>query len=87
MKVQTVREFSVSAVFTVDRTMEQVVEATARDKDLEKLVECITKGFPKEKTRPTKELRPFWNDRFKLTVMDSVIMCNERIVVPKELQL
>ncbi len=59
---------------------------TAKDEVLQQLVEEITKGFPEEKTKLEEaRLRPFWNDRLKLTVADGIVMCNDRVVVPKEM--
>ncbi len=84
---QTVQEFSVGEVLVINKNVEQVVEATAKDEVLQLLVEKITDGFPKEKTDLKEErLTPFWNDRLKLTIADGIVMCNDRVVVPREMQ-
>ncbi len=83
---KTVREFSVSAALVVDPTVDQVKEETMWNKVLQQLVGQISKGFPKERTNLKEELRAFWNDRHKLTVADGIVMCNDRIVVPRKLR-
>ncbi len=62
------------------------MDTTAKDKVLQQLVKEITKGFPEEKTKLDERLKPFWNNRLKLTVADGIVMCNDRVVVPKEMQ-
>ena len=83
---EELEEFSVGAVLVIDRNMEQVVETTAKDKVLQQLVKEITKLFPEEKTKLDERLRPFWNDGLKLTIANGIVMCNDRVVVPKEMQ-
>jgi len=67
-------------------TWEVIKRVTATDGDPIKLAEVIQTGFPTERNVLDERLRPYWDHRANLRIIDDVITMKDRILVPKPLQ-
>ena len=47
------------------------------------LAKCITTGFPSKKSEMPAEIQDFWEFRQGLSVSDTVVLYNDRIVIPE----
>jgi hypothetical protein len=76
-----VTEIGSSMAFSPRRLI-QLQEATAKDKALQKLKSTITTGWPDSKHKLEEEVRPFWDFREELAVIDSLLFKGQRIIIP-----
>ena len=68
-------------------TWERVKSATNANADLHELKQQhIIHGFPKYKNELTSSLQPYWRFRNDLSIIDEVIMFEDRIVIPPSLR-
>ena len=64
----------------------QIRNETANDPTLSKLREVIHEGWPATREKCHKALHNYWNFREELTIEDSLILKQERIVMPTTLR-
>lgn len=64
----------------------EVRNATASDVNLCTLQNFIVGGFPSDSTDIPFDIRPYWQYRDNLSIIDGVVMYNDRIVVPVALR-
>ena len=67
-------------------TWERVREATQTDFDLRAPAQTIVSGFPSSSDDLPEALRPFWQYREDLILVDGVIMKDNRILIPPSLR-
>lgn len=65
-------------------TREQFEQAQSNDRTLQQTKACIQSSWPAHKSLPD-ELRPFFKIRDELSVVDNLILRDERLVVPTSL--
>ena len=65
---------------------EEVKNATTCDASLSRLKEYILKGFPDKSESMPLDLQPYWKYRERLSIVDQIILYNDRIVVPPPLR-
>ena len=63
-------------------TLQDIKEETIKDCQLTKLKTYIVDGFPKHKHKCAEDIRSFYDYRESLTIIDSMIMKDKRIVIP-----
>ena len=68
----------------VDR-LQQYCDAQTTDVVCSKLKTYCTTGWPDKRHLPC-DIKPYWNHRGELTVVDNLLLCGHRIVVPVALQ-
>ena len=61
-------------------TSKQIKTATARDKHLSTIVQCLQKGW--STVRPNDELKPYYSRQSELSLYDGCILWGSRVVVP-----
>ena len=66
-------------------TWDRVKDETIRDPYMARLADVITNGFPAASSHLPPQLQPYWQYRDKLSIVDQVILFNERIVIPPSL--
>ena len=66
--------------------LEKVKRETLKDEVLQKLQKVMDEGWPKSKQECTKEVRPYWDSRYDLALIDGMLVKGTRIVIPKTLQ-
>ena len=67
-------------------TWERVRDSTSRDEILQLLKTLIQGGFPASRDNLPKTLQPFWQYRDRLSIVDEVVMMDDRILVPRQLR-
>lgn len=67
-------------------TMEELQEATRKDKVLVEVEKFVEEGWPANHRTVSEELKPYFMIREELSVVDNIVMRANRIVVPTVLQ-
>ena len=71
---------------TFSRKLDQLRKSTAQDNQLTRLSHYINTGFPHDKKNLPKDLQEFWNFRDTLSIINGLITCGSRIIVPHEMR-
>ena len=71
-----------SIVDITDTRLKQLVEDTANDLVLQRLLSVFQKGWPSSIKGLHQDLRPFWSIRDDISFMDGLLMCGSRIIIP-----
>ena len=66
--------------------LEQLKNASFRDKNYQELVHQIKVGFLNARHIVSPVLRPFWEGQHLLTSCDNIISMNDKLVIPTSLQ-
>ena len=67
-------------------TIENIREAAENDSEYKNLVTAIINGFPERADPEHAAIRPYWNVRDSLSVIEGVAVLNDRLVVPSSLR-
>ena len=62
-------------------TAAQITGGTTTDPVLAKVLGCIKEGWPEQ---ADDALKPFWQRRLELSVMDDCILWGSRVLIPKQ---
>ena len=81
----TIHEISVF-LNTDSTSIEQIQAETQNDTDLLTLLQYIMKGFPATSTECHESVKPYFNYRDELTVVDGLMLKGNCIVVPTKLR-
>ncbi|KFD67385.1 hypothetical protein M514_20421 [Trichuris suis] len=73
----------VDAVQSLPVTSRMIREETAKDPWLQKVIRCLSRGWPKVRA---PRLEPFYNRRQSLSITDGCLLFADRVVVPERLQ-
>ena len=65
--------------------LQQYREAQSSDAICSTLQKYCTSGWPDKRHLPSN-IKPYWKYRGELTIVDNMLLCNHRIVVPESLQ-
>ena len=65
---------------------EMVRNHSEQDQTLSDLAQFILEGFPDRKSKLPEQLWEFWDYRESLSMVDGVILCGQKIVIPVKLQ-
>jgi len=65
------------------KTLERVKLETARDETLQALMPYIMEGWPENRSNVEPEVRPFYDSRDELAVVDGIVFKGERVVIPR----
>ena len=68
-----------------DLNLERVKMAAVADPDYGKLMEAVTRGFPKNPKKLDPAVRAYWSVREELTVRDGLVVKGGQLVIPKQL--
>ena len=71
-----------SKLLISDEKLKQFQTETEHDETLKELKKQIKEGWPAERSKVPLSIRPYYNCRQELTIMEDVIMKDNRIVVP-----
>ena len=66
--------------------LEEIKEATANDPSLKELKDAIKSGWPETKSCTPASIQVYWNVRDELSEVESVILKNDRILVPSSMR-
>jgi len=67
-------------------TLDTVKHATANDEDSQMIIKTTLDGFPEDKQGLATVLEQYWKHRNELSVVNGVLLYNNRIVIPKSLR-
>ena len=67
-------------------TWERVKQETQADTHLVQLINYVVNGFPSKPADLPLPLQPYWSHREKLSVVDNVLMCEHRVLIPPTLR-
>ena len=69
-----------------DQKMSDLQTSTAFDPNMQQLLAVIKEGWPDHQNSCPSSVKPFWNYRDELSVMEGLIFKGERIVIPVALR-
>ena len=69
-----------------DRKMKEIKAHTEQDPQMDQLKQVILKGWPEERHLCPEQVLDYWNFRDELTVVDSLMLKGQKIVIPSALR-
>lgn len=69
-----------------DVRREELVKETRNDSELQKVKKVIIAGWPLTKKELDYTVRPYWDSREELAVLDDVVFKGDRVVIPKTMR-
>ena len=69
-----------------DQKMLDLQASTASDPDMQQLIAVIKEGWPDDRNSCPPLVKPFWNYRDELSLMEGLVFKGERIVIPVALR-
>ena len=69
-----------------DDKLREIKEETEKDETMQALVKIINKGWPSHKGNLSNSLKPLWNYKEQLAVVEGVVFKNGKIVIPLSLR-
>ena len=76
---------SVESQGSFSNKLDQLRKSTVQDEQLTRLKDYISTGFPCDKKNLPKDLHEFWPHKEMLSIESGLIICGNRIIVPKEM--
>ena len=73
-------------VFSNNTSMQSIQQETQNDAELQILLQYIMNGFPMTKDECHDAIKPYFNYREELTVVDGLVLKGQRIVIPSKLR-
>ncbi|XP_045036658.1 uncharacterized protein K02A2.6 [Daphnia magna] len=67
-------------------TRKRYAEATALDPTLQLLKTVIQKGWPEKRAQCPAAVKPYWSVRSELSMVEGILLCGSRLVVPMSLR-
>ena len=67
-------------------TRKRYAEATALDPTLQLLKTVIQTGWPEKRAQCPAAVKPFWSVRSELSMVEDILLCGSRLVVPMSLR-
>ena len=67
-------------------TRKRYVEATALDPTLQLLKTVIQTGWPEKRAQCPASVKPYWSVRSELSMVEDILLCGSRLVVPISLR-
>ena len=71
-----------SIVEVTDMRLKQLVEDTANDVVLQRLLSVFQEGWPDSIKSLHKDVRPYWSIRDDISFLDGLLLCGSRIIIP-----
>ena len=69
-----------------DQKMSDLRASTASDPDMQQRIAVLKEGWPNRRNSCPPLVKPFWNYRDELSVMEGLVLKGERIVIPVALR-
>ena len=61
---------------------EEIRKAMDKDPVLQKVIETMKKGWLKMRKKVSKELQPYFDRRFQLSLQRDCLLCGRRVIIP-----
>ena len=87
--VEELENFATQAVFTLPATtqrLSQIREAQLADEECAQIRNYCSQGWPAYMPHQPL-LRPYWENRAHFSIVDDLLLCDERIVIPRSMRL
>ncbi|XP_069110060.1 uncharacterized protein [Argopecten irradians] len=85
-EIETYVDFVMSNVQVSDRKLEEIQLETQNDEEMNVLAETILNGFPDKRSDCSPKIYDYWNVRNELSVVNGIIMRNNKVVIPRKLR-
>ena len=69
-----------------DEKLEEIKSETAKDSILQQVIQVMEEGWPETRKQCIEAAKPYWDYRGDLSVCKGVVLCGEKIVVPKSMR-
>ena len=69
-----------------DKKLEEIRNATKDDNELKELQNYVQQGWPDSPKDIPAMIRPYWNYRDEITVIDGVMFKSQKLMIPKVLR-
>ena len=69
-----------------EKERDEVLQETNKDKELQSLKRYISTGWPAKRSQIPVFLHPYWNFRDELTIENSILMKNSKVLIPETLK-
>ena len=69
-----------------DAPLDEVKAAAAKDPEILALKNAITHGFTDHRQQLNPTVQPYWGCRDRLTIDDNLVLCGQRLVIPRSLR-
>ena len=69
-----------------DKKLNEIRTATKEDELLQGVIETMKMGWPNHRKDCSDTAKSYWEYRSDLTVIDGILICGDRIVIPKKLR-
>ena len=69
-----------------DKKLEEIRNATKDDNELKELQKYVQQGWPDSPKDIPAMIRPYWNYRDEITVIDGIIFKSQKLMIPKALR-
>ena len=67
---------------TSDRRLEELIEDTKKDDEMQELKAVVQQGWPDERKHTSPIVQPYWNIRNKISYLDGILFMGHRFVAP-----
>ena len=84
-KIESFLETVIAALPASPDRLQQYQDAQSSDAICSTLQKYCTSGWPDKRHLPSN-IKPYWKYRGELTIVDNMLLCSHRIVVPESLQ-
>ena len=69
-----------------DEKLEEVRKTTKDDNELQELQKYVHRGWPNTPKDLPAMIRPYWNHRDEITVIDGIVFKSQKIIIPEALR-
>ena len=69
-----------------DEKLAEIRNATKADEELQELQKHVKQGWPKVVKHVPEIIRPYWNCRDEITVIDGILYKSQKVIIPKILR-
>ena len=73
-----------SLVDVTETRLDQLKRATTSDTTLQKLMVIVREGWPSSIKKVDHDIRPYWSVRDDISVLDGLLLCGSRLIIPVE---
>ena len=79
-------EVSVAELEVVNDFMQEIIQETKNDDTLQRLRSLAMNGWPNDKNEVPSDLKPFYVFKDEINISKSLVLKNDRIIIPKSMQ-
>ena len=69
-----------------DEKIKEIQEETVKDEMLQEVKKMVEKGWPEFRKQCSETVKPYWDYRSDLSIYKGLLLCGDRIVIPKTMR-